>query len=109
VRARGIESLQSPAFSTCGLWFVLDLLAALPWQSFPTGMLMQYVQALYWCINTMTTVGHGDMKARTNAQMLYTIVAVGLALRLWGQLILQMTRLHAARLRAAPQQRPSNG
>jgi len=36
---------------------VLDLLAALPWQSFPTGMLTQYVQALYWCINTMTTVG----------------------------------------------------
>ena len=44
------------------------------------------------------------MKARTNAQMLYTIIAVGLALGLWGRLILQLTRLQTAR-----QQRPYDG
>jgi hypothetical protein len=49
------------------------------------------------------------MKARTNAQMLYTIIAMGLALGLWGRLILQMTRLQAARLCAVRQQRPSDG
>ena len=57
----------------------------------------------------MTTVGYGDMRARTNAHMLYTIVAVGLALGLWGRLILQMTRLQAARPRAARQLRPYDG
>ena len=46
----------------------------------------------------------GDMQARTNAQMLYTIIAVGLALGLWGRLILQLTRLQTAR-----QQRPDDG
>ncbi len=167
VRGRGIGSLRGPASSTRVLWFVLDLLAALPWQSFPLapvwslvrlgkvarvahqlqawqpstrrlvllrewgvfgvwGLLLthwlacgwlalggvpteadlvtQYVQALYWCISTLTTVGYGDMKAQTNAQMLYTIVAIGLALGLWGRVILQMTRLQAAR-----QQRPYDG
>jgi hypothetical protein len=49
------------------------------------------------------------MKARTNAQMLYTIIAMGLALGLWGRLILQMTRLQAARLRAARQQGSYDG
>jgi hypothetical protein len=44
------------------------------------------------------------MKARANAQMLYTIVALGLALGLLGRLILQMTRLQAA-----CQQRPYDG
>ena len=46
----------------------------------------------------------GDMKARPNAQMLYTIIAVGLALGLWGRLILQLTRLQTAR-----PQRPYDG
>ena len=49
------------------------------------------------------------MKARTNAQMLYPIIAMGLALGLWGRLILQMTRLQAARLRAARQQGSYDG
>jgi len=44
------------------------------------------------------------MKAHTNAQMLYTIVALGLALGLLGRLILQM-----ARRQAACQQRPYDG
>jgi hypothetical protein len=44
------------------------------------------------------------MKTRTNAQMLYTIVALGFALGLLGRLILQMTRLQAA-----CQQRPYDG
>jgi hypothetical protein len=171
-RARGIGPWRGATSSIRGFWFLLDLLAALPWQSFPLapvwslvrlgkvarvthqlqgwqpptrrlvvlrawglfglwGLLLvhwlacgwlalggvpaeadlvtQYVQALYWCISTLTTVGYGDMRARTNAQMLYTIVAVGLALGLWGRLILQIVRRQAARLRATRHQRPYDG
>jgi hypothetical protein len=58
----------------------------------------------YEALLTLTTGEYGDMKARTNAQMLYTIVALGFALGLLGRLILQMTRLQAA-----CQQRPYDG
>src|SRR5262245_18351355 len=34
----------------------------------------------YEALLILTTVEYGDMKARTNAQMLYTIVALGFAL-----------------------------
>jgi hypothetical protein len=168
-QGRGVGSLGGRAFSTRMLWFLLDLLAALPWQSFPlapvwsvvrlgkvvrvahqlqawqppagrlvalrewgvfglwvlllmhwlacgwlalggvpaeTDLITRYVRALYWCVSTLTTVGYGDVRPHTDAQTLYTILAMGLALGLWGMVILRIARLQAARLRATRYRRP---
>jgi hypothetical protein len=50
---------------------------------------------------------HFQEQERRGFQGLYG-VALGFALGLWGRLIPQMTRLQAARLRAARQQRPDD-
>lgn len=40
-----------------------------------------YIRAMYWAFTTLTTVGYGDIVARTNVQMIYTcfvqIIGVG--------------------------------
>jgi hypothetical protein len=47
----------------------------------PTDSMTTYIRAMYWAFTTLTTVGYGDIVARTNVQMLFTcavqIVGVG--------------------------------
>ncbi len=46
-----------------------------------------YLQALYWCITTLTTVGYGDIIPLTNEQRVYTIVVMILGVGMYGYVI----------------------
>lgn len=46
-----------------------------------------YINALYWCITTLTTVGYGDIIAETNAQKLYSIIVEISGIVVYGYLI----------------------
>jgi hypothetical protein len=60
---RGFQGLS-------GCWALLVLGSMLVLGGVPAeaDLVTQYVQALYWGISTLTTVGYGDVRARTNAQ-----------------------------------------
>jgi len=46
-----------------------------------------YVDALYWCISTLTTVGYGDVTPVTSGQTLYAMVVMLLGVGLYGFVI----------------------
>jgi len=46
-----------------------------------------YVCALYWCVTTLTTVGYGDITPFSNAEMLYTMLAMVLGVGVYGYVI----------------------
>jgi len=46
-----------------------------------------YINALYWCITTLTTVGYGDIVAKTNIQKLYSILIEISGVVIYGYLI----------------------
>jgi voltage-gated potassium channel len=46
-----------------------------------------YLQAVYWCITTLTTVGYGDITPSTQAQMLYTMLVMVLGVGVYGYVI----------------------
>lgn len=55
----------------------------------PDGMTgwTRYLQAVYWCIQTLATVGYGDVTPQNNVQMLYTIGAMLLGVGVYAYLI----------------------
>lgn len=61
----------------------------------------EYIKAIYWTITTLTTVGYGDISAKTNGQMLLTcgveITGVGVFGYILSNVAAILTRLDAAR------------
>jgi voltage-gated potassium channel len=71
----------------------------------PTGTdsATRYLQAVYWCIQTLATVGYGDVTPQNNAQTLYTIgvmlLGVGIYAYLIGNIATLLTQIDPIRTR----------
>lgn len=61
----------------------------------------QYLNALYWCVATLTTVGYGDVLPTTDAQKLYTTIVMLLGIGVYafiiGNIATILTNLDPAR------------
>ncbi len=54
-----------------------------------------YLQALYWCVTTLTTVGYGDVTPTTDAQRAYTMLVMILGVGVYGYVIGNVAHLLA--------------
>jgi voltage-gated potassium channel len=54
-----------------------------------------YLNALYWCITTLTTVGYGDVTPATPNQTIYTMVVMLLGVGVYGYIIGNVANLLA--------------
>jgi hypothetical protein len=53
----------------------------------------QYVQALYWSLTTMTTIGYGDRSPQSTAEIIFTMAAEVLGLAVFALLLNQISIL----------------
>ncbi|MCT4645304.1 MAG: cyclic nucleotide-binding domain-containing protein [Carboxylicivirga sp.] len=96
-------------FITFAFWFALILNAlACGWQGLQltnstNGFLSDYINALYWTITTVTTVGYGDITPVSNVQKLYSIfvqiLGFGVFTFVIGTVASRLVRKDPARLR----------
>jgi hypothetical protein len=47
----------------------------------------EYIDALYWCITTLTTVGYGDITPRTMVQKIFTMLTMMIGVATYGYII----------------------
>jgi voltage-gated potassium channel len=52
-----------------------------------------YVRALYWAVTTLSTVGYGDVSARTPPEMMYSMFVMVLGVVVYGYVIGSITNL----------------
>jgi len=71
---------MSAHWLACG-WIVLEGASLGP----GTGDL--YLDALYWCITTLTTVGYGDVTPATSGQAVYSMIVMILGVGVYGYVI----------------------
>jgi len=72
--------LLSAHWITCGWILLRDTPGALDETT-------QYLDALYWCVTTLTTVGYGDVTPANNAQTLYAIFVMILGVGVYAYVI----------------------
>ncbi|MCB0587961.1 MAG: ion transporter, partial [Phaeodactylibacter sp.] len=72
---------------SCG-WMVLHQATGQP-----TDDVSRYIDALYWSVTTITTVGYGDITPITRLEKIYAISAMLMGLGFYGFLIGNITRL----------------
>lgn len=53
----------------------------------------RYINALYWVITTMTTVGYGDITPKGNVQTLYALLVMVVGVGTWGYFIANVANL----------------
>ncbi len=52
-----------------------------------------YLDGLYWCVTTLTTVGYGDIVPETHAEKIYSIGVILLGATFWGFLVGNVARV----------------
>lgn len=55
----------------------------------------EYIKALYWTLTTLTTIGYGDISAKTNGQMLFSSVAEVVGVGFFGYVLSNVASLLA--------------
>eukprot|EP01045_Picozoa_sp_COSAG04_P014285 COSAG04_NODE_1059_length_8523_cov_2.419853_6_plen_82_part_00 len=53
----------------------------------------RYIDALYWSLTTMTTIGYGDRGPKTENELMYTLAAEVLGLAYFALLLTQIDRV----------------
>ena len=105
------DGLQPIVYRLAPLAFTMPLLVhliACAWIALGSGSagpdtdgINEYVKAIYWTFTTLTTVGYGDITAKTNFQMLFTCGAEVLGVGVFGFVLSNvaslLSRMDAAR------------
>lgn len=105
------DGLQPIVYRLAPLAFTMPLLVhliACTWIALGSGTagpdpdkVNEYVKAIYWTFTTLTTVGYGDISAKTNFQMLFTCCAQVLGVGVFGFVLSNvaslLSRMDAAR------------
>lgn len=72
----------------CGMKVVADT-----WVDVPGGLWSEYVATLYWAMQTLTTVGYGDMTPQTDGERGYSIFAMVIGGAFYGYVVGALTSL----------------
>lgn len=101
------DSLEPMTYRLIPLVVTLPLLVhlvACGWISLGSGnvgpdsdKVFEYVKAIYWTFTTLTTVGYGDISAKTIAQMLYTCGIQVLGVGVFGYILSNVASVLARR------------
>lgn len=105
------DGLQPIVYRLAPLAFTMPLLVhllACAWIALGSGTagpdpdkITEYIKAIYWTFTTLTTVGYGDIAAKTNPQMLFTCCVQVLGVGVFGFVLSNvaslLSRIDAAR------------